>query len=119
MVSFDLNGFFKQAKALADKHEEEAMKIRDTSKMAHDMAKSAYDYGKDAMQKQEDIFWRVNEMTTNAEAAIVAANSVTMKVMKAKNTTEKTLKEAQTVLDEALKPIADTGIRLIRGNARF
>lgn len=91
------------------------MKIRDISKMAHDMAKSAYDTGKKAREQQEEMFTKLNDMTVSAAEAIELAVAVSKKVMNAKNATENTLKEAKVVLDEALKPIADTGIAAIRG----
>jgi len=103
-----------EAKAIADKHEEQAKKIKDTAKMAHDMSKSAYEIGKKARMEQEDMLEKLNKMTVNTEKAIQLAIAVSKKVMKAKNTTEDTLKEAKKVYDEALKPIAESGIALIR-----
>ena len=86
--------------------------------MAHDMSKSAYEIGKTARMEQEDMLEKLNEMTVNTEKAIQLAMAVSKKVMKAKNTTEDTLKEAKKVYDEAMKPIAEFGIALIRGIAK-
>ena len=83
--------------------------------MAYAMAKSAYEIGKKARREQEDLFIKLNQMTIDADKAIQLAMAVSKKVMKAKNTTGETLKEAKKVYDEALKPIADSGIALIRG----
>ena len=84
--------------------------------MAYAMAESAYEIGKKARGQQEDMFKKLNEMTINADKAIQLALAVSKKVMKAKNTTEDTLKEAKKVYDEALKPIAESGLAVFLGN---
>ena len=89
MMILNDNDFTTQAKALADKHQEQAMKIRDTSKMAHDMSKSAYETGKKARKEQEEMFTKLSEMTANADEAIKLAMAVSKKVLKSEKMQQK------------------------------
>ena len=87
--------------------------------MALEMSKSAYTTGKKARTMQEEMFTKLIKMNDDAEEAMKLARKTSKKVSMVMNVTMATLEEAEVVLDEANKPIAASGIKLIQGKFLF
>ena len=95
------------------------MTIQETSKIALKMSKSAYATGKKARSMEEETFKKLIKMNNDAEEAMKLARQTSKKVSMAMNKTKATLENAKIVLDEANRPIAASGIKLIQGKFLF